>query len=152
MHFYSTALRRIVLQLTRTQLSGTAMSHHNVNTCSSTFPTVSGSTLTNLQAVKLITFDITGTLLTFKKPPLEIYGDFGKKHGIHCDLDSLKTSFKTQWKRMTQEKPHFGSCWEDWWTQIVIGTFQVCIYFYPLCQVFTWICIKALKKKDMKRK
>ncbi|ODM94073.1 hypothetical protein Ocin01_12602, partial [Orchesella cincta] len=78
----------------------------------------------DLENVKLITFDVTGTLLAFRKPPFDIYMDFGKKYGVTCERDLIKASFKAQWKQLNAEQPHYGKCWEAWWTEIVMRTFK----------------------------
>ncbi|CAL8113555.1 unnamed protein product [Orchesella dallaii] len=87
-------------------------------------PSSSSSSTLDIQNVKLITFDVTGTLLAFRKPPFDVYLDFGKKYGVSCERDSIKASFKAQWKKMNVEQPHFGTCWEAWWTEIVMRTFK----------------------------
>lgn len=84
------------------------------------------STKREFRNIKLVTFDVTGTLLAFRKPPFDIYREFGEKYGIHCERERIIESFKKQWKEMNLEKPHFGTDWKAWWTEYVIRTFKVC--------------------------
>ncbi len=79
----------------------------------------------SLQGIKLITFDVTGTLLKFKKPPYKVYTEFAKAAGLIVDEDEVKVNFKKHFQQMSQEKPHFGECWETWWTTVVTNTFKV---------------------------
>jgi FMN phosphatase YigB (HAD superfamily) len=78
-----------------------------------------------ISRVKLITFDVTGTLLKFHKPPIEFYKEWGMKHGVLIsDNQKLATAFKEIWKRMNEESPHFGIRWETWWQRFVVQTFR----------------------------
>lgn len=81
------------------------------------------------EQIKLITFDITGTLLAFRKPPFQIYSEFGRKFGLDSDSEYLKVAFKNEYKKMSVEEPHFGRDWRNWWIQLVIRTFQVLRHF-----------------------
>lgn len=75
---------------------------------------------------KLVTFDITGTILKFKHPPGVHYANVGAKFGINVDPHALSTSFKKQWKHLNNSKPNFGlnhHGWEQWWSEAVTGTF-----------------------------
>jgi hypothetical protein len=78
-----------------------------------------------LHRLRFITVDATGTLLKFRRPPVEIYAEFGKKHGIEVDQDKLAQSFKAQWVSLNEKEPHFGKAWRPWWTHFVVGTFKV---------------------------
>lgn len=91
-----------------------------------------------LQNLKLITFDVTGTLLQFRRPPFQVYLDLGQKYGITgVDPEVLKASFKKQWKLMNVNHPHFGNCWKTWWTDFVVGTFKVCEGYISIVFVIT---------------
>jgi REG-2-like HAD superfamily hydrolase len=73
----------------------------------------------------LITFDVTGTLLKFRKSPVELYAECGARHGVIVqNQEKLKEAFKQQWKFMNSEMPNYGTCWRTWWTEFVIGTFR----------------------------
>ena len=78
-----------------------------------------------MTSLKLITFDVTGTLLKFRKPPVQQYVDFGRKYGVTVDEERIKLAFKQQWKEMNEKSPNFGTCWRSWWTEFVVNTFRV---------------------------
>lgn len=81
-----------------------------------------------LRRLKLITFDVTDTLLTFKSSVGEQYGEIGLMYGLISDNKNLNDNFKAIWRKMQTEHPNFGLYsglgWENWWRYIVRGTFQ----------------------------
>lgn len=82
----------------------------------------------NLAQFRLVTFDVTNTLLKFRTSPGKQYGEIGAMYGILCDNNSLSANFKAHWRKMNQEHPNFGRNtglgWEKWWHSIVKGTFK----------------------------
>lgn len=78
--------------------------------------------------LKLVTFDVTGTLLQFRTSVYEQYAQAGKKFGIQADPEILKTNFKKEWKRLSEKHPNYGRFsglgWEGWWINMVKGTFK----------------------------
>lgn len=82
----------------------------------------------NIARIKLLTFDVTNTLLKFKIAPGQQYAEVGAKYGIICDSKTLTNNFKTQWHKMTKEHPNFGletgMGWEKWWKTVINGTFN----------------------------
>jgi hypothetical protein len=79
----------------------------------------------SIKTLKFVTFDATGTLLQFRKPPTKIYADFALRNGLNVDEIRLERAFKSQWKKLNLDEPHFGSCWNSWWVKFVTGTFKV---------------------------
>lgn len=85
--------------------------------------------LKNLSKFKLITFDVTDTLLKFKHDPATQYiktaGLFG-----YSSLEKSKISqnFRTNFKRMNSSYPNFGRDanmeWSEWWRLLVVNIFQ----------------------------
>lgn len=79
---------------------------------------------------RLITFDVTNTILKFTANIGKTYGDIGEKHGVKCDTNELTECFKLQFKKMCNERPNFGSntclSWEKWWRSVVFDTFRSC--------------------------
>ncbi|XP_044753846.1 rhythmically expressed gene 2 protein-like [Coccinella septempunctata] len=79
---------------------------------------------------RLITFDVTNTLLKFTANIGKTYGDIGRKYGVKCDTNELTDSFKHQFKKMSEENPHFGYdtglSWQNWWRRVVFDTFRRC--------------------------
>lgn len=47
---------------------------------------------------RLITFDVTNTLLKFRSSPGRQYGEIGALFGVLCNNDSLAQSFKHNWQ------------------------------------------------------
>ncbi|CAG7651925.1 unnamed protein product [Allacma fusca] len=80
--------------------------------------------LLSMKDLRLITFDVTGTLLKFRKPPAQQYMEIGLKHGVTANEERMKHAFKKQWIEMNESQPNYGTCWRSWWTQFVIKTFQ----------------------------
>ncbi|XP_023016187.2 rhythmically expressed gene 2 [Leptinotarsa decemlineata] len=81
-----------------------------------------------ISRLRLITFDVTGTLLKFRSSPSQQYGEIGAMYGILCDNNTLSANFKAHWRKMTKEHPNFGLHtglgWERWWNMVVKGTFK----------------------------
>ncbi|KAG5884563.1 hypothetical protein JTB14_006590 [Gonioctena quinquepunctata] len=81
-----------------------------------------------LSRLRLITFDVTDTLLKFRSSPGQQYGEIGAMYGVLCDKDSLSANFKAHWRKMNREHPNFGAHtglgWERWWNMVVKGTFK----------------------------
>lgn len=76
---------------------------------------------------KLVTFDVTGTLLMTKVK--EHYCDIGAKHDILINNpDLLSISFKKHFKRLSIEHPVFGKNtglgWKNWWRCLVHDVFN----------------------------
>lgn len=82
----------------------------------------------NVSRLRLVTFDVTDTLLKFRSSPGQQYGEIGAMYGILCDNNSLATNFRAHWYKMNKEHPNFGLTsglgWERWWKMIIIGTFK----------------------------
>lgn len=82
----------------------------------------------NFSRLRLITFDVTDTLLKFRSSIGEQYGEIGALYGVLCDNNSLATNFRAHWYKMNREHPNFGLGsglgWEKWWKMIVVGTFK----------------------------
>lgn len=81
-----------------------------------------------LRNVRLITFDIVGTLLRFKEPPVAKYVAVADQHGIDVTLKQMQTSFYGSWRQMDLDHPHFGSTTNlssmIWWMTLVKNTFK----------------------------
>lgn len=80
-------------------------------------------------APKLITFDVTDTLLMTKLK--QHYVEAASRHGCDgksLDGDRLAVTFKTTFKRLEKEYPiygkHTGLGWENWWRKLVHEVFR----------------------------
>lgn len=50
-----------------------------------------------LGRIRLITFDVTNTLLQFRGSPGKQYGEIGALFGVLCDNADLAKNFKANW-------------------------------------------------------
>lgn len=68
---------------------------------------------------KLITFDITGTLLKYRSSPAVEYSNSLKKYGVEVRLSTLEYLINKNWTFMTKTHPNFGLYtglqWENYW-------------------------------------
>jgi REG-2-like HAD superfamily hydrolase len=78
--------------------------------------------------LRLVTFDVTETLLNFRIPPSEKYAEIGAQFGVTVDPNVISANFKKHWQYMSASHPNFGQGtglgWDKWWKLIVIKTFQ----------------------------
>ncbi|XP_026474694.1 rhythmically expressed gene 2 protein-like [Ctenocephalides felis] len=78
--------------------------------------------------IKLVTFDVTNTLLKFRRSQGEQYGEIGAMFGVLRDNNQLYENFKSNWWRMNQQHPNFGlnepdMGWRNWWRALIRETF-----------------------------
>lgn len=81
----------------------------------------------SLAKIKLVTFDVTNTLLKFKVPAWQYYAMVAQDHGFKGTEEEVKTKFKTSFKQMWEQHPNFGKKsieWEEWWTRVVSMTLK----------------------------
>lgn len=83
----------------------------------------------NVSRFKLITFDVTNTILKLKDPPGLKYANLGAMYGIKCRKDVVQTNFALNLKKMNKTHPNFGlktnqMTWENWWKKLVVDTFR----------------------------
>ncbi|KAJ8736744.1 hypothetical protein PYW07_000015 [Mythimna separata] len=81
----------------------------------------------SLSKLKLITFDVTNTLLKFKVPAWQYYAMIAQDHGFKGSPEDVKPKFIKTFKQMWEEHPNFGKKsikWEDWWCQVVTTTLR----------------------------
>lgn len=82
----------------------------------------------NLQKFRVVTFDITDTILAFKKPvPLQ-YIETAANHGYTLNKERLMQSFPTEFKTHAKLYPNFGlktnMDWRQWWIKLVMNVFN----------------------------
>lgn len=51
----------------------------------------------SLSRFRLITFDVTDTLLQFRSSPGKQYGELGAMFGVLCDNNDFAHNFKSNW-------------------------------------------------------
>ncbi|XP_017045993.1 rhythmically expressed gene 2 protein [Drosophila ficusphila] len=82
----------------------------------------------NLKRFRLVTFDVTDTLLHLQDP-LQQYHQTAEQLGVTgVDRRKLEQCFRQQFKAMSQEHPNFGRFspamdWQQWWLHLVNRTF-----------------------------
>lgn len=80
----------------------------------------------NLSRFKLVTFDITETLLKFSKPPAIQYKETAETFGIGS-IDEKKAlgAFKRCFKDLSRQYPNYGYNtsidWREWWRRLVVN-------------------------------
>ncbi|XP_068155496.1 rhythmically expressed gene 2 protein [Drosophila tropicalis] len=85
--------------------------------------------LRNLQRFRLVTFDVTDTLLHLKDP-IEQYKQTANECGVQIiDTGKLELCFRRQFKNMSKDHPNFGQGpgkmgWQCWWKDLVVQTFR----------------------------
>lgn len=82
---------------------------------------------------RLVTFDVTNTLLKFRTSPGQQYAKVAHLYGVKADADKLSRTFKREWKELNVELPNFGAnannntCKSmtstEWWKVLVSRTF-----------------------------
>ncbi|XP_068148430.1 rhythmically expressed gene 2 protein [Drosophila tropicalis] len=88
----------------------------------------------SLKRFRLITFDVTNTLLQFRTSPGKQYGEIGALFGARCDNNDLAKNYKANWYKMNRDYPNFGRDsssstttpkmeWQQWWRKLIAGTF-----------------------------
>lgn len=81
----------------------------------------------SLQNIKLITFDVTNTLLKFRLPPWHYYTLIAKEHGYKGTNEIIKTNLIGNMKVMWAKYPNYGKSsisWEKWWSHVVKMTLK----------------------------
>ncbi|KAG5344772.1 REG2 protein, partial [Acromyrmex charruanus] len=75
---------------------------------------------------RLVTFDVTGTLLMTKLE--ENYIKIGSQHGLFIEPRKLARSFKNNFAQLSKEHPiygkHTGLGWRNWWRMMVHNVFK----------------------------
>ena len=78
--------------------------------------------------IRVITFDIVGTVLRFKEPPVAKYVEIAKDFGLKTHYDQVQQSFYYNWKIVDEKHPHFGATTNIssmfWWINLVQETFR----------------------------
>ena len=82
-----------------------------------------------MQGLRLVTFDMVGTVIKFSRHPVMDYVEIGQRHGIKAEFDSIAKSFAKQWADHDRALPHFGATSVGitsrlWWLTLVEGTFK----------------------------
>ncbi|XP_014290188.1 haloacid dehalogenase-like hydrolase domain-containing protein 3 [Halyomorpha halys] len=81
-----------------------------------------------MKKFNLITFDISGTLLTFRKSIGEIYSDAAKHFGITVDPAIITKRVDRHMSEMCQQHPNYGLNsglgWQNWWRMVVSKSFD----------------------------
>lgn len=82
----------------------------------------------NLEKFKMISFDLTDTLVRFKRPPAIEYAETATALGFpNVDAAKLSAQFPDNFKKMNIQYPNFGRNkigWEDFWEILIANTFK----------------------------
>lgn len=85
-----------------------------------------------LSRARLVTFDVTGTLIGLRDSPGVAYKKVADKHCGDLSLDpaALTRSFSKYFKELTSTHPNFGlnnadmDGWSEWWSRLIFKTFR----------------------------
>lgn len=85
----------------------------------------------HLRRFKLITFDVTDTLLAFRRPPEVEYARAVQHLGYgEASADRMAAAFRHQFRTMSALAPNFGRdgrpqmTWESWWRRLIAGVLR----------------------------
>lgn len=85
----------------------------------------------NLRRFKLITFDVTDTLLAFRRPPQVEYARAVQQLGYgEASAAHMSAAFGQHFRRMSVQSPNFGRdgrpqlTWENWWRSLIAGVLR----------------------------
>lgn len=82
----------------------------------------------NLQKFKLVTFDVTDTLLKFRRHPGIEYANVATTLGYrNIQADKIAAQFSSNFKQMTNDYPNFGRnkiSWDEWWRMLIFNIFN----------------------------
>lgn len=79
----------------------------------------------NLSRFKLVTFDVTETLLKFSKPPAIQYKQTAETFGVDTiDEHRAIAAFRKCFKELSKQYPNYGCGsdidWREWWRRLVV--------------------------------
>ncbi|GAB1602478.1 haloacid dehalogenase-like hydrolase domain-containing protein 3 [Argonauta hians] len=78
---------------------------------------------------KLVTFDVTNTLIRVLGTVGHQYSRVALEHGININMNDVNKAFKSSWKRMNQEYPNYGVSHgltaEQWWKEVMKSSLLV---------------------------
>lgn len=81
-----------------------------------------------LALFKLLSFDVTGTLVHLRYSPGTIYERVAREYGYGLSRPELDRGFKVHFKALSKEYPNYGHAigmhWSTWWSLLVQRTFK----------------------------
>ncbi|KAH8396147.1 hypothetical protein KR222_004133 [Zaprionus bogoriensis] len=98
--------------------------------------------LRNLQRFRLVTFDVTDTLIRLRDPMGQYIRTAAACGAGGLDENKMASCFRQQFKRMSAAHTNFGRhtpgmSWQAWWLQLVTQTFACVDASLPPAQVQT---------------
>lgn len=76
-----------------------------------------------MSSLKLVTFDVTNTIIKVSGSVGLHYANVGKLYGVEADEQQLNKAFKLKWKEQTDQYPNYGVAKGmssfSWWTDLV---------------------------------
>ncbi|KAI6199555.1 Mediator of RNA polymerase II transcription subunit 17 [Aphelenchoides besseyi] len=74
------------------------------------------------RGIKLVSLDVTNTLIKLKRHPADVYAEFASNFGFSADREALRVSFPKAFKQLELENPCYGiKCTgpREWWTDLM---------------------------------
>lgn len=80
-----------------------------------------------MHRIKLLTFDITNTILKVKDSPGNQYAEIAKRFGVNIGASDLDSVYDATWQKQKQELPNYGKdqgmTTKEWWQNFVCKVF-----------------------------
>ncbi|XP_049810801.1 rhythmically expressed gene 2 protein-like [Schistocerca nitens] len=77
---------------------------------------------------RLVTFDVSGTLLNFRRPPQTLYSEAASLFGVTAQPSDIALIFRAQYDKLSREHPNFGQKtgigWKKWWNLLVVDVLE----------------------------
>lgn len=81
----------------------------------------------SVSRLRLMTFDVTNTLLRVKVSPSHQYAEAAKLFGIEIPEKNLQDVYRSTWKKKKEEHPNYGlelgMTTKEWWADFVVRVF-----------------------------
>ena len=104
---------------------------------------------------KLLTFDVTNTLLRVRGSPAQQYVREAARHGVHIPVKDLEYSYDKVWKTLWAAHPNYGSTTglsqKQWWRKFVtkVRTYPVTGIKLDLLNRFDVLIGMALSSQNL---
>lgn len=104
------------------------------------------------KTIRLVTFDVTNTLLRFRVTPGQQYTEVAADCGVRLDGEAMARKFVNNYKAMNSQHPNFGKKsnlnWDEWWRKVVHNTLATHVEDPKTLEKITTHLIESYKTKE----
>lgn len=104
------------------------------------------------KTIRLVTFDVTNTLLRFRVTPGQQYTEVAADCGVRLDGEEMARKFVNNYKTMNFQHPNFGKrsniSWDEWWRRVVHNTLATHVEDPKVLEKITTRLIESYKTKE----